>query len=79
MAAKKPKNEDTFSAQTAPPQPPQQTELTVQVPVQIIVNALGIIDMAAQRGAVKGEELFAVGFTRNRLNDAIAPFLTPAQ
>lgn len=74
--ARKPK-EDAFTAQTAPATPPQAPEIVVGVPLHVINNVIGIIDMVAQRGAVKGEELFAVGFTRQSLQDAIRPYLTP--
>lgn len=70
---------DAFTAQTTPevaPVTPPQAEIVVSVPLQIVMNAIGIIDMAAQRGVVKGEELFAVGFTRQRLAEAVQPYLT---
>lgn len=77
MARKK--TEEAFTAQTTPDvnQPPQQAEIVVGIPLQIVMNVIGIIDMAASRGTVKGEELFAVGFTRQRLDDAVRPYLTP--
>lgn len=78
--AKPKKNEDAFTAQTAPAaSPPQQPEIVVQIPLQIVMNMIGIVDMIASRGAIKGEELFAVGFTRQRLDDIVRPYLTPQQ
>ena len=73
----KKKTEEAFTAQTTPTAPPQQPEIVVQVPLQIIMNVISIIDMAAQRGGIKGDELFAVGFTRQRLDDVVRPYLTP--
>lgn len=47
------------------------SEPTSPVPHSIIVNVVNIIDAMAKRGALEGQELFAVGLIRQRLAELI--------
>jgi hypothetical protein len=55
---------DQSSAQTAPPQAEQPTDLNISD----LVSLKSIIEVASQRGAFKANELEAVGKTFNKLN-----------
>jgi len=58
--------------------PPQTGEGEATISIGDIRGVISIIDICAQRGAYKGEELEAVGALRKRFADFIAQ-VTPAE
>lgn len=81
MASKSKSTEKEFAVETEDQTvaPPVQQELMVQIPLQMAINTINMIDMMSTRGVFKGEELLGVGVTRQRMFEAVQPFITPAQ
>lgn len=58
-----------------PPDTSQQGQISAHVPIEIVLNVISFMDTMCARGAVRGDEMFAVGFTRQRLDDAVRPLI----
>jgi hypothetical protein len=77
----KKRDEEAFNVTTeeAASTPPVTQIPVVGVSVDLAINVVNLIDSLATRGVFKGDELFAVGFTRQKFVELIAPYVTPQQ
>lgn len=61
------------------PVPINELKGSITIDVQVAISAIGLIDVVTSRGAIRGEELLAVGATRQRLEEAVRPLLPTAE